>query len=93
MRVKLKAYGTKPDFKSTVLEITAGSPFIAQELTLLKKAFNNERSERLQLQANEYKKILQNLEPIYIPKPKDNRIDELEKELYKVKYVSCVLSL
>lgn len=70
-----------------VPDITAGSPYIAQELTLLKKAFNDERSERLKLQASEMKTILNNLEPIYVPQPKDNRIIELEKDLAKVKYV------
>lgn len=69
------------------LDITAGSPYIAQELTLLKKAFNDERSERLKLQASEMKSILNNLTPIYVPQPKDNRIIELEKDLAKVKYV------
>lgn len=70
-------------------DITAGSPYIAQELTLLKKAFNDERSERIKLQASEMKSILNNLAPIYVPKPKDNRIIELEKDLAKVKYVIC----
>lgn len=53
----------------------------------MKKAFNDERTERLQLQASEMKKVLNNLTPIYVPQPKDNRIIELEKELAKVKYV------
>lgn len=74
-------------------DITAGSPYIAQELTLLKKAFNDERSERLKLQASEMKSILNNLTPIYVPQPKDNRIIELEKDLAKVKYVRHLLSL
>ena len=68
------------------LDITASSPHIAQELSLLKKAFNDERSERLKVQANEYKKILSNLEPLHVPQPRDNRINELEKELTKVKH-------
>lgn len=70
-----------------IADITAGSPYIAQELSLLKKAFNDERSERLKLQASEMKSILNNLTPIYVPQPKDNRIMELEKDLAKVKYV------
>ncbi|XP_037036210.1 dynactin subunit 1 isoform X2 [Bradysia coprophila] len=88
LREKLKAYGTKKgDLKaSTAFDITAGSPYIAQELALLKKAFNDERSERLKLQASEMKKVLSNLTPIYVPQPKDNRIIELEKDLAKVKY-------
>lgn len=70
-----------------IVDITAGSPYIAQELTLLKKAFNDERSERLKLQSSEMRSILNNLTPIYVPQPKDNRILELEKDLAKVKYV------
>uniref|UniRef100_A0A336KRA6 Dynactin subunit 1 n=1 Tax=Culicoides sonorensis TaxID=179676 RepID=A0A336KRA6_CULSO len=95
LRDKLKTYSStkKGDLKTTtVLDISASSPYIVQELSLLKKAYNDERSERLKLQANELKKILDNLEPIYVPKPKDNRIDELEKQLNKVKY-DYVMSL
>lgn len=92
LRDKLKIYSSstkKGDLKTTtVLDISASSPYIVQELSLLKKAYNDERSDRLKLQATELKKILDNLEPIYVPKPKDNRIDELEKQLHKVKYVS-----
>lgn len=91
LRDKLKSYSSskKGDLKTTtVLDISASSPYIVQELSLLKKAYNDERSERLKLQASELKKVLDNLEPIYVPKLKDNRIDELEKQLHKVKYVS-----
>lgn len=59
-----------------------------QELSLLKKAFNDERNERIKLQAAEMKKILNRLAPIYVPKPKDERIADLEKDLAKAKYVS-----
>lgn len=59
---------------------------------MLKKAFNDERTERLKLQAAEMRKVLNNLTPIYVPKPKDDRIVELEQHLAKVKHVSfCVL--
>lgn len=92
LRDKLKNYSSsskKGDLKTTtVLDISASSPYIVQELSLLKKAYNDERSERLKLQASDLKKILDSLEPIYVPKPKDNRIVELEKQLHKVKYVS-----
>lgn len=91
LREKLKVYskGKGTDLKTTTaLDISASSPYIAQELSLLKKAYNDERTERLKLQANEFKKVLDNLEPIYVPKPKDQRIDELERELHRVKYVS-----
>lgn len=92
LRDKLKNYSSsskKGDLKTTtVLDISASSPYIVQELSLLKKAYNDERSERLKLQASDLKKILDNLEPIYVPKPKDNRIVELEKQLHNVKYVS-----
>lgn len=70
------------------VDITANSPYIAQELTLLKKAFNDERTERLKLQAAEMRKVLNNLTPIYVPQPKDDRIIELENHLAKVKHVS-----
>lgn len=69
-------------------DISASSPYIAQELNLLKKAFNDERAERIKLQADEMAKILNNLTPIYVPQPKDNRINELEKNLIKVKHVN-----
>ena len=96
LRDKLKNYSAnkKGDLKTTtVLDISASSPFIVQVLSLLKKAYNDERAERLKLQASEFKKILDNLEPIHVPKPKDNRIDELEKELHRVKYVSNIYSI
>ncbi|XP_037922936.1 dynactin subunit 1 isoform X4 [Hermetia illucens] len=88
LREKLKTIGSKKgDLKnSTAFDITAGSPYIAQELNLLKKAFNDERAERLRLQASEMQKTLAKLEPIYVPQPKDNRITELEEELAKLKY-------
>ena len=90
LREKLKVYGNKKgDLKTTTaLDITANSPYIAQELSLLKRALNDERDERMKVQANEYQKILRGLKPLHVPVVKDNRIDELEKELHKVKYVS-----
>lgn len=72
-------------------DITASSPYIAQELELLKKAFNDERAERIKLQANEMSKVLNSLTPIYVPQVKDNRINELEKDLIKVKHVIAYL--
>lgn len=93
LREKLKVYSSnkKGDLKTTTaLDISASSPYIAQELSLLKKAYNDERTERLKLQANEMKKMLDSLEPIYVPQPKDQRIDELERELHRVKYVSSI---
>ncbi|CAO1413154.1 unnamed protein product [Diamesa hyperborea] len=88
LREKLKVYGNKKgDLKTTTaLDITANSPYIAQELSLLKRALNDERDERMKVQANEYQKILRGLKPLHVPVVKDNRIDELEKELHKVKY-------
>lgn len=53
---------------------------------MLKKAFKDERTERLKVQANEYKKILANLEPLHVPQPKDERIEKLEQEITKVKH-------
>lgn len=69
-------------------ETSPSSPYAAQELSLLKKALNDERSERIKLQASEMSKTLSKLTPIYVPQPKDNRINELEKNLTKVKHVS-----
>lgn len=89
LRDKVKNLSSKKgtDLKnSTAFDITANSPYIAQELSLLKKAFLEERNERLKLQANEMKKSLKKLEPIYVPQPKDNKITELENQLAKVKY-------
>ncbi|XP_058447001.1 dynactin subunit 1 isoform X2 [Malaya genurostris] len=88
LRDKLKSYSSKKgDLKTTTaLDISASSPYIAQELSLLKKAFKEERSERLKVQANEYKKILSSLEPLHVPRPKDERIEELEKAVTKIKH-------
>ena len=93
LREKLKVYGNKKgDLKTTTaLDITANSPYIAQELSLLKRALNDERDERMRVQATEYQKILRALKPLHVPVVKDNRIDELEKELHKVKYVSIII--
>lgn len=74
-----------------VSDPSASPSFVAQELTLLKKALHDERSERIKIQAAEMEKILKNLTPIRVPQPKDNRINELEKDLIKVKHVSIAL--
>lgn len=60
---------------------------MAQELTILKKALHDERAERIRIQATEMEKVLKSLTPIHVPQPKDNRINELEKDLLKVKHV------
>ncbi|XP_055613373.1 dynactin subunit 1 isoform X2 [Uranotaenia lowii] len=88
LREKIKTFNPKKgDLKTTTaLDITASSPYIDQELSLLKKAFKDERAERMKVQANEFKKILSNLEPLHVPQTKDNRIEELEKEITKVKH-------
>lgn len=90
LREKLKGYGSKKgDLKaSTAFDITAGSPYIAQELLLLKKAFNDERNERLRLQAADMKRTLGRLAAIHVPQPKDQRIVQLEQDLAKAKRVS-----
>lgn len=62
-----------------------------QELSLLKKAFNDERNERIKLQAAEMKKILGRLAPIHVPKPKDERIAALERDLSDAKYVKAFI--
>lgn len=61
---------------------------VTHEILLMKKAFHNERSERMRVQINEMEKVLKGLTPIHIPQPKDNKIAELEKDLLKVKEVS-----
>lgn len=88
LRDKLKIYSSKKgDLKSTTaFDITPSSPYIEQELQLLKKAFNQERSERLKLQAQDFQKILSKLEPIHIPKPRDRRIDDLDQKLTEIKH-------
>lgn len=69
------------------IETNVSTPFVAQELTILKKALHDERAERIRIQAAEMEKVLKSLTPIYVPQPKDNRINELEKDLMKVKHV------
>lgn len=93
LRDKLKGLNLnrKGDLKTTTaLDITASSPYIAQELVLLKRALNDEREERMKLQAKEYEKILKSLKPLHVPKVKDERLNALDDELRKVKYVSCL---
>lgn len=89
LREKLKGHGQKKggDLKSsTAFDIQSSSPFIDQELQLLKKAFVEERNERLRLQAQDYNKILGALEPIHVPKTKDRRIEELDQKLTEIKH-------
>lgn len=74
---------------SLIADISAHSPYIAQEINLLKKAFNDERTERMKMQAAEMAKVLNGLKPIRVPKTKDNRILELQTDLIKVKHVSA----
>jgi dynactin 1 len=90
LREKLKNYGNKKgDLKTTTaLDITASSPHIAQELTLLQKALKDERETRMQLQSQEYEKMLKSLAPLHAPKPRDAKLDALDDELRKVRYVS-----
>ncbi|XP_033149470.1 dynactin subunit 1 [Drosophila busckii] len=67
-------------------------PLVAEELQLLKCAFNNERNERLRLQAQDMRAKLQQFEPIHVPQPQDQRINALESQLTKMKH-AWVLSL
>lgn len=60
---------------------------MAQELSILKKALHDERAERIRIQATEMEKVLKSLSPIHVPQPKDNRINELEQGLMKLKHV------
>lgn len=90
LREKLKGFGNKKgDLKTTTaLEISASSPYIAQELVLLKRALKDEREERMKIQAQDYERILKSLKPLHVPKVKDDRLNKLEDELNKVRYVS-----
>lgn len=90
LREKLKAYSNKRgDLKTTTaLDISASSPYIAQELSLLQKALKSEREERMKLQAQEYERILKSLKPLHVPKLRDPKLEALDDELRKVKYVS-----
>lgn len=90
LREKLKNFSSKRgDLKTTTaLDITAGSPYIAQELSLLQKALKDEREERMKIQANEFEKLLKNLTPLHVPKLRDRKLDALDDELRRVKYVS-----
>lgn len=91
LRDKLKGFSKKGDLKTTTaLDISASSPYIAQELILLKKALNDEREERMKLQAKELEKTLKSLKPLHVPKVKDTRLNELDDELRRVKYVSLL---
>lgn len=75
------------------IETNISTPFVAQELTILKKALHDERAERIRIQATEMEKVLKNLAPIHVPQPKDNRINELERDLMKVKHVRMRTSI
>ncbi|XP_058118563.1 dynactin subunit 1 [Anopheles ziemanni] len=94
LRDKLKTFSSrKVDLKTTTaLDISANSPYIAQELSLLKRAFKDERAERLKVQATEYRKILAGMEPLHVPQPRDDRIQQLEQEVTRVKH-DLIMSL
>jgi dynactin 1 len=89
LREKLKNYGNKRgDLKTTTaLDISASSPYIAQELSYLQQALKSEREERMKVQANEYEKILKSLKPLHVPKLRDPKLNALDDELHKVKHV------
>lgn len=69
-----------------VSAISSSSPHLIEEMSLMKSLLIEERNKRLQIQANEMKNKLRKLEPIFVPKPRDKRIIELEKELAKMKH-------
>ncbi|XP_017135220.1 dynactin subunit 1 [Drosophila miranda] len=68
------------------------APAVAEEVQLLKCAFNHERNERLRLQAQDMRVKLAQFEPIHVPQPQDQRINALESELTRMKH-AWVLSL
>ncbi|KAH8386048.1 hypothetical protein KR200_002414 [Drosophila serrata] len=68
------------------------APVVAEEVQLLKNAFNQERNERLRLQAQDMRAKLSQFEPLYVPQPQDQRISALESELTRMKH-AWVLSL
>lgn len=71
--------------------IGSATPML-EEIQLLKHVLKSERTKRLKLEAEHMKERLRKLEPIYIPKPKDKRLIQLETELTKVKN-AWILSL
>ncbi|KAH8379687.1 hypothetical protein KR009_006503 [Drosophila setifemur] len=68
------------------------APVVAEEVLLLKSAFNQERNERLRLQAQDMRAKLSQFEPLHVPQPQDQRISALESELTRMKH-AWVLSL
>lgn len=66
--------------------VITSAPHIAEEMNLMKSLLIEERNKRLHIQANDMKNKLKKLEPIFVPKPRDKRIIELEKELSKMKH-------
>ncbi|KAM8707622.1 hypothetical protein ACLKA7_014710 [Drosophila subpalustris] len=89
----LSGTGLGPGSANVSYSAPAGTaPLVAEEMQLLKCAFNNERNERLRLQAQDMRAKLQQFEPIHVPQPQDQRINALESQLTKMKH-AWVLSL
>ncbi|XP_039485865.1 dynactin subunit 1 [Drosophila santomea] len=84
---------TAPGNSNVSYSAPAGTaPVVAEEVELLKNAFNQERNERLRLQAQDMRAKLSQFEPLYVPQPQDQRITALESELTRMKH-AWVLSL
>lgn len=61
--------------------VVKDSPMLLQEIESLRKLFNNERNERIKLQTDNMKKILDSMEPLPTFKTaKDEVLDDLYKE-------------
>lgn len=97
LREKLKTVNTKRTTSPSESEdqnissnlsssVVNSAPHIIDEMNLMKSLLREERSKRLHIQANDMKNKLKKLEPIFVPKPRDKRIIELEKELHKMKH-------
>lgn len=84
---------TAPGISNVSYSAPAGTaPVVAEEVELLKNAFNQERNQRLRLQAQDMRAKLSQFEPLHVPQPQDQRITALESELTRMKH-AWVLSL
>lgn len=68
------------------LSVINSAPHIVDEMNLMKSLLMEERKKRLHIQSNDMKTKLKKLEPIFVPKPRDKRILQLEQELHKMKH-------
>ncbi|XP_055905002.1 dynactin subunit 1-like [Eupeodes corollae] len=75
----------KEHLKSKASTATIDDLNSMQELTLLKTVLKEERHERIQTQAKELKRALRRLTPITVPKPRDKKLESLERDIKTLK--------